>query len=261
MTSTVLFAVADGVADITLNRPDAANGIDRQMAADLLDVAIGLRHDSTVRAVLLTGAGARFCAGGDVRSFAGAGDDVPRLLREITTDLHAAISILVNLDAPLIAAVQGSAAGAGLGLVCAADLVLAGASCKFVMAYTGIGLTPDGSTTWHLPRIVGARRAMELTLTNRVLDAAEAAALGLVTDVVADDELADRARALARQLAAGPTLAYGAAKRLLRASAGHDLETQMARESDAISAAAATVDGREGIASFVQRRPPTFSGR
>jgi len=258
--SDVLLEVSGGIAHLTLNRPEASNGISLSLAGDLLDRALELRSRSDVRVVVLTGAGPRFCAGGDVRSFADA-DDTTRLLREVTVRLHGALTVLAGLDAPVIAAVQGSAAGAGMGLVASSDLVLAGESAKFVMAYTGIGLTPDGSTTWFLPRIIGMRRAVELSLTNRVLTAAEALDIGLITKVVADEALAAETEALAMTLAAGPTGAYGAVKRLFAASLSSTFESQMTRESDAIAAAGSTADGKEGIASFVEKRRPTFTGR
>jgi 2-(1,2-epoxy-1,2-dihydrophenyl)acetyl-CoA isomerase len=198
--------------------------------------------------------------GGDLKSFA-ARDDLPRHLTEVTTYLHAAMSRLMRLDAPVVAAVHGSAAGAGLSLAAAADLVLAGASSRFVMAYTAIGLTPDGSGTWSLPRLVGLRRALELTLTNRRLSAAEAVQEGLATRVVPDDALAGEALALARSLAAGPTGALGAAKRLLRESLGRDLEAQMALETQSLAAAAASADSAEGIAAFLGKRAPGFRGQ
>ncbi|MFN8037463.1 MAG: enoyl-CoA hydratase-related protein [Acidimicrobiia bacterium] len=252
--------VADGVATITLRRPDAANAIDLTMATELLDAALALDGDASVRAVLLRGEGRMFCAGGDVRSFAAAGDGVPELLRRITTPLHAAISRLVRLDAPLIAAVQGSAAGAGLGLACAADLVVAAESAKFVVAYTGIGVTPDASTSYFLPRLVGRRRAVELTLTNRVLRAPEALGWGLVTRVVPDAQLEEESRGLAASIAAGPTRAFGAASELLRRSWTSTLETQMEHESLALRDIARTADAREGLAAFVEKRPARFAG-
>lgn len=255
----VLLDIDAGIARLTLNRPDSANGIDLSLAEALLVAVTEVRRRDDVRAVLLTGAGARFCGGGDVRSFATA-DDTPALLRRITGPLHEAIAILTALNAPVVAAVQGSAAGAGLGLVAAADLVVAGASTRFVMAYTAIGLTPDGSTTWFLPRLIGYRRAVELALTNRVLGAAEAREIGLITEVVDDAELTTRAEQLAVTLANGPTAAYGAVKRLFAASMTSELESQMASESEQIAAAAATTDGQEGIAAFIAKRPPTFTG-
>jgi 2-(1,2-epoxy-1,2-dihydrophenyl)acetyl-CoA isomerase len=148
-----------------------------------------------------------------------------------------------------------------MSLAALADLVLAGATSRFVMAYTAIGLSPDGSSTWSMPRLVGLRRSLELALTNRVLSAAEAVAEGIATRVVDDGDLADEAVALARTLAAGPTGALGATKRLLRGSLAHDLETQMALETASIAAAAASPDAAEGIAAFLAKRPPEFGGQ
>jgi 2-(1,2-epoxy-1,2-dihydrophenyl)acetyl-CoA isomerase len=257
---TLILEVRDGVAHLTLNRPDAANGIDLTMARELEQAVLSLAGDPNVRAVLLTGAGARFCGGGDVKTFGEQGEGLPAYLREVTTRLHVAIAGLVRLDAPVVAAVQGSAAGAGMGLVGAADLALAAESAKFVMAYTGIGVTPDGSSSWFLPRLVGLKRSLELTLTNRVLTAAEALDLGLVTRVVPDGDLPQEAEALAAHLAAGPTQALAGAKRLLHASLESTLETHLAHESDEMTAAAATADATEGIAAFVAKRAPEFRG-
>jgi 2-(1,2-epoxy-1,2-dihydrophenyl)acetyl-CoA isomerase len=159
----------------------------------------------------------------------------------------------------VVAAVQGSAAGAGMGFVGASDLVVAGESAKFVMAYTGVGLTPDGSSSWFLPRMVGLRRALELTFTNRVLSAAEALDWGLITQVVPDDQLLDEAGALATRLAAGPAQALAAAKRLLHTSLEETLETHLAREAEAISHASGTPEGVEGVAAFVEKRAPVFN--
>jgi 2-(1,2-epoxy-1,2-dihydrophenyl)acetyl-CoA isomerase len=167
---------------------------------------------------------------------------------------------LVRGDAPVVAAVQGSAAGAGMGLVGASDVVIAGESAKFVMAYTDVGLTPDGASSWFLPRLVGLRRALELTFTNRVLSAAEALEWGLLTSVVPDDQLAAEAEAVATRLAKGPTLALAAAKRLLHTSLESTLESHLAREAEEIAAASGRADGAEGIAAFVEKRAPTFRG-
>jgi len=158
-----------------------------------------------------------------------------------------------------VAAVQGSAAGAGMGFVGASDLVVAAESAKFVMAYTGVGLTPDGSSSWFLPRLIGLRRALELTFTNRVLSAAEALDWGLITQVVPDDELHDQAAALAAKVATGPPRALAAAKRLLHTSLEDTLETHLAREAEAISAASGTSEGIEGVAAFNEKRKPVFN--
>jgi 2-(1,2-epoxy-1,2-dihydrophenyl)acetyl-CoA isomerase len=258
--ATIKAAVDDeGVATLTLARPDAGNAIDLQLAKDLNEVTSAWSVDRRVRVVLITGEGKNFCVGGDLTSFH-AHEDLPAHLTDITTYLHAANSRLLRLPAPVIAAVQGSAAGAGMSLAVSSDLVLAGASSKFVMAYTAIGLTPDGSGTWSLPRVVGMRRALELVLTNRRLSAEEAVDEGIATRVVPDDQLAEEALALARTLAAGPTGAFGAAKRLLWESVGHDLEAQLALETQSLAAAAGSADGREGIAAFLAKRPPNFTG-
>ena len=258
--ATIKASIADdGVATLTLARPEAGNAIDLQLAKDLNEVTTAWSLDRRVRAVLITGEGKNFCVGGDLNSFA-AQPDVGLHVTDITTYLHAANSRLIRLAAPVIVAVQGSAAGAGMSLVASADIVLAGASSKYVMAYTGIGYTPDGSGTWSLPRVVGMRRALELVLTNRRLTAEEAAADGLVTRVVADEALADEAVAVARTLAAGPTGAFGAAKRLLWASLGNDLETQLVLETQSLATAANSADGREGVAAFLEKRAAEFRG-
>ncbi|KAA0233003.1 MAG: 1,2-epoxyphenylacetyl-CoA isomerase [Acidimicrobiales bacterium] len=255
----VVVDVSRGVARIELSRPEAANTIDLDVAKGLARAARRLRDDPAVRAVLLTGAGGVFCAGGDLKAFARS-DDLPALLREITSHLHEAVSELVRLEAPLVVAVEGSAAGAGLGLVSAGDLVVASESARFVMAYTAVGLTPDGSSSWFLPRLVGERRAMELVLTNRVLDAGEALDWGLVTSVVRDGETAEAGAELARSLAAGPMQAFGAAKRLVRSAWTRGLEPHLAAESEELARAAGRHDAHEGIAAFLEKRPPCFDG-
>ena len=249
----------DGLAELTLARPDAGNAIDLAMARDLHEITVEWSVDPQVRCVLLRGQGKNFCVGGDVKSFA-TRDDLPAHLTDITTYLHAACGRLAAMDAPIVAAVQGSAAGAGMSIAALADLVLVGESSRFVMAYTAIGLTPDGSGTWSLVRTLGLRRTLELGLTNRPLSAAEAVAEGLATRVVADDALEDEALALARTLAAGPTGALAATKRLLRGALAHDLDAQMALETASIARAAATADAKEGLTAFLAKRPPEFTG-
>jgi 2-(1,2-epoxy-1,2-dihydrophenyl)acetyl-CoA isomerase len=254
----VLLEVRDGIAHLTLNRPEAANGINDGLAQDLLAATTAISLDDRVRVVLLSGNGARFCGGGDVKAFAALGDDLAANIRGLIPALHTAIALLVRGDAPVVAAVHGSAAGAGLGLVGASDLVVAGESTKFVMAYTGIGLTPDGSSSWFVPRLVGVRRALELTLTNRVLSADEALDWGLITKVVPDADVHAEAEALAASLADGPRGALAAAKRLVHTSLEETLETHLAREADAIVAASSTADAAEGLAAFVEKRAPDY---
>lgn len=259
--TALLFEVQNSIARITLNRPDAANALNLELARDLMHAALQCDQDPAIRAVILTGAGRMFCAGGDLKSFAAQGEHLPHHLKEVTTYLHAAMSRFTRMDAPLIAAVNGTAAGAGMSLVCACDFVLAAASARFTMAYTRAGLTPDGSSTYFLPRIVGLRRALELTLTNRQLSAQEAQDWGIVTRVVPDASLMAEAEALAAQLASGATFALGAAKRLLHSGWGETLETQMEHETQSIAAVARTADAREGIAAFLEKRAPQFHRR
>jgi 2-(1,2-epoxy-1,2-dihydrophenyl)acetyl-CoA isomerase len=255
--ATVDLAVRDGIAFVTLARPEAANSMNLAFGHDLLRTALAVEADASVRAVLLTGAGKNFCFGGDLRAMRGESEDIDTYLSELTTNLHAAILHFTRMNPPVIAAVNGTAAGAGLGLVLMADLAIAGASAKFVSAYTAVGLTPDGSTSFLLPRAIGRKRALELFLTNRALTAAEALDWGLVNQVVPDGELLEAATALARHLATGPTTAFGQVKRLL-AEAEPGLEAQLGREGRAIARHGASAEGREGIAAFLEKRTPRW---
>jgi len=255
------YELSEGVARITLAREKAANAIDLALGKELMTAALRADEDPAVRAVLLTGRGRMFCAGGDLGAFRGAGDSVPELLKELTTYLHAAISRFARMRAPVIAAVNGAAAGAGFSLLCAMDLVLASPEAKFTMAYTQVGLAPDGSSTYWLPRLIGNRRTAELMLTNRRITAEEAHAWGIVNQLVPADRLEDEALALARRIAAGPTEAYGLVKELLLSSAGNTLETQMELEARAIADAARTEDAKEGMAAFFEKRDPAYRGR
>ncbi len=258
----LLFEVRDQVAHLTFNRPAAHNAMDLQTAKELMHAAIRCDEDDDIRAVILTGTGDKaFCAGGDLAGFAGAGDQAPLLIKEMTAYLHAGVSRLARMDAPVIAAVNGVAAGAGFSIACMADLAIAGESARFTMAYTRAGLTPDGSSTYFLTRLIGVRRALELTLTNRVLTAAEALSWGLVNQVVADDGLPAAAEDLARLLAAGPTRAFGGAKQLLYGGTTESLESQMELEARRIAEAVRSPDGREGIAAFLAKRPAKFTGK
>lgn len=254
----VALAVDDaGVARLELRDAAAGNAIGPEMGAKLRARAEELAGRDDVGAVVLATEGKVFCVGGDVRHFAAA-EDPHAALHELASDFHHALLGLMTLDAPVVARVQGVAAGGGLSLAIVADLVVAARSASFTSAYTRIGLSPDGGQSWLLPRLVGHRRAGELLLTNRRVGAEEAAALGLVTEVVDDDGLDARVDVLAARLAAGPRQAQAAVKRLLLASPGTDLPAQLAAEADSIAALAASPDGREGVAAFVAKRRPAF---
>lgn len=254
--STVRVEARGSVALVTLDRPEAANALNLRMAMDLLAAALACARDPGVRAVVLTGAGRNFCFGGDLRAMREEGAAVDAYLRELTSYLHAAISHFVRMDAPVIAAVNGTAAGAGVGLVAMADLAIAAESAKFSLAYTRVGLTPDGGTSYFLPRLVGAKRALELVLTNRVLAAEEAKSWGLVNEVEPDAHVLDAALRLAERLAAGPKGAYGRSKELL--AGGGALEAQLAREAQTIARQVVTAEGREGIDAFLEKRSPRY---
>jgi len=252
----------DGVAWIVMNRPDALNALDLQMARELFEISIDLARDPSVRAAVLTGAGSKaFCAGGDVAGFAADPGHVDKLVLQMTTYLHAAVSRFASMNAPLIAAVNGVAAGGGLSLVACCDLAISAEHARYTSAYTQIGLSPDGSSSWYLSRILGARRATELYLTNRVLSAAEALEWGLVNRVVPAAALRDEAGKLAAHLAQGPTRAHGGVKRLMLSAAQESLETQMERESLSIAELSKSADSVEGVRAFIDKRPPRFSGR
>src|ERR1051325_1612899 len=191
---TVGYEVKEGVGTITLNRPEAYNALNLTLGRDLFHAALEADEDRAVRCIVITGAGKAFCAGGDVKGFADNADRIGALIKELTTYLHGAISRLCRSDKPVIMAVNGVAAGGGMSLALAGDLVLAAESARFTMAYSKIAATPDGSSSYYLPRLIGLRRAMELYFTNRVLSAREAEAWGLVTRVVPDAELASAAQ-------------------------------------------------------------------
>ena len=258
---TLKFEVSDQVATITLHRPDAANSLNRQMGDELLAVANHCISNTNIRAVILTAEGKIFCAGGDVAGFADSANP-GELLRGITSGLHAAIQRFQRMDAPLVIAVNGVAAGAGMSIAISGDFVLAGESAQFTMAYTRIGLSPDGSSTFFLPRLVGVLKAKELMINNPVLSATEALELGLVSQVVPDGELMEAAQKLAGKLAAGPTRAYGEVKRLLADSLNSSLDAQLERETRAIADLANySQDAKNGIAAFMAKEKATFKGR
>ena len=258
MSKTVLVDVQDHVATVTFNRPEASNALDLEMGRDLLAAALRCEDDAAVRAVVVTGAGKHFCFGGDLRGMAARGEQVTAYLNELTTCIHAAIGSFTRMRAPVIAAVNGTAAGGGVGLMCMADLAIAGKGSKFSLAYTGVALAPDCSTSFLLPRIVGRRRAIELFLTNRALSADEALQWGLVNQVVEDADVLSTARSLAARFAAGPKGSYGAVKRLID-SADPGLESQMSLEGRTIAGQASTAEGREGVGAFLEKRKAVYS--
>ncbi len=247
------------VAIIEFCAPDRANAIDQRFADALLDIVHRVEGDEAIRCVLVRAQGRFFSVGGDIRAFAAAGDALGLFVRRLTATLHMATARLVALSKPVVVAVNGPAAGAGLSLALAGDVVMAGASARFTVAYPAIGLSPDLGATYLLPRLVGLRRAQAMLFLGRSLDAQEAHAASLVTDRVPDDRLAEETMAIAERLARMPTRALARTKRLLATASARDLEAQLEREAEAIVACAVEPHAREGIAAFLAGRPAVFA--
>lgn len=255
----VLLDVQVGVATLTLNRPDAGNALDLELVQTLRRHAESMDGRDDVRVVVLRAAGRMFCVGGDLGWMA-EHEDREQALHTLATELHGGLLALRALDAPVLAVVHATAAGAGLSLAAGADIALAGESATFVMAYTKVGLSPDGGSTWLLPRLIGTRRAAELMLLNPQLSAADAQAAGLITRAVPDAELSAEADRVARALHDGSLAANGAVKRLLDGSGAATFADQLAVEARTISRLAAGPEGREGVDAFLARRPSDFPG-
>ena len=258
---SITFEVNKGVGLISLNRPNEGNAITLEMARELLDVAIHCSEDPNVRAVVLTGNGKMFCAGGDLKIFAAQREKISLYIRETTQAFHAAISRFNWMDAPVVCAINGTAAGGGFSLALSADIAIAAESAKFTVAYTKAGLSPDGSCSYFLARIVGIRRAKEMALLNPVLSAMQAMEWGLINQVVADDHVLACALDMAHMWAKGPTRSFGETKRLILSGTTESLESQMEKESRAVAAMAGSADGREGVAAFIAKRKPYFQGK
>lgn len=258
----VLLDVADGIARLRLNRPDAANGMSVELLSALCEAIMACHGRPDLRAVLLTGEGANFCAGGDVRAFASKGEKLPDYIRQATAYLQNAVTGLLRLEAPVISSVQGFAAGGGgFGLVCASDIVIAAESAKFLAGATRVAMAPDAGVSVTLSRLVGLRKAMSILLTNPVISAKEALDMGIVTRVVPDADLAEASLALARELAAGAPKALAATKRLVWAGTGTSIEQCLSEEARTVSELSGMADAREGLAAVIERRKPRFTGR
>lgn len=256
--STMSYEVHDGVAYVRFTNPDGANAVSPAFSRDLRAVTLEVQLDDRVRAVSVTAEGKVFCAGGDLKLFHASGDELPHLAGDMLTDYHGGIYRMNRTPKPYVAGIRGAAGGAGLSLASAFDLVICGESAKFTMAYTRAGVTPDGTSTYFLARHIGLRRALDLTLTNRVLSATEAEGWGLVNRVVPDDEVDDAAFDLAHSLAEGAAGALGQAKRVIYQGYERSLEEAGEIEAAAIVEAMGTPDGREGIAAFAEKRSPKF---
>lgn len=257
---TLMTRTENKVLHLTLNRPDSLNAIDLDMMEELTRVFYMADMDDDIRAVLLSGAGRAFCAGGDVKAFSVALANPESGFRGLAEKLHQGIVAMRRLKKPIIAAINGSAAGAGMSLAMACDILCASEEAYFSTAYSKIGLSPDGSSTFFLPRALGPHQAMYYFLTAEKIPAAQAHALGLVQRLYKDKELYPEATAFAENLAKGPTLCFAKTKHLINQTYYTPLESQLAEESACVFQTATSQDFFEGVMAFVEKRKPEFNG-
>ncbi|MCL6452895.1 MAG: enoyl-CoA hydratase/isomerase family protein [Alicyclobacillus sp.] len=260
MSDTVRVDIEAGVARITLNRPQVINAINQELGDALYEAFRAVDANPDVRAVVLTGAGRGFCSGQDLGDRV-AVDETLRLADSVRERYNPLITKMQTLRVPLLAAVNGACAGAGMGLALACDLRVAAEDAKFTMAFSKIGLVPDSGTSYFLPRLVGYAKALELAWTGQVLTAAEAYQLGIVNRVVPADALQAETMALARRLADGPTLAYRLTKQAMAQNMTASLPAALEREAQLQDEAGRSQDFREGVRAFAEKRPPAFRGR
>lgn len=261
MPETLLFSVTDTIATITFNRPSAMNSFDKKMADELEVLTAKVSADDSIRVVLLNGAGKLFMPGGDLHFFSEQLDSMPEGVLKMVRTLNASIMNLMHMPKPVLASVHGSVAGAGMSLMMACDLVIAADNTKFTLAYSGIGITPDGGATINLPRIVGAKKAMEWILLSENFDAHTAHVHGLINWMVAPEKLAEETQHLLQRLANGPTQSYAHAKCLINESWQSSFETQLEREARAFEACSVTADFKAGVRGFLNKSKPKFVGR
>ena len=261
MTYQALRIESDGgLARLTFTNAAKGNPIDAVLCAELCEAAIELSDDRSVRCVLIAAEGKAFSFGGDIASFVDDLDSLPRNIKRWTTTLHSAIARFQRMDAPVVAAVHSICAGGMSAFVAGADIDVASDDARFVAAYAGIGYSNDAGSSIMYARRMGSARARKFLLLNETLDAPAALAVGLADEVVARDHLETRAEAIARQLAAGPTRAFGEMRRLMTSVEDQPLETQLELEAQALARIAATADAREGLTAFAQKRKPVFRG-
>ena len=265
MTDAVLFDVQDRIATITINRPEVLNALNNDVRDRLVELTGRIESDGDIRCLVLRGAGDNFCAGGDLKMFGEImkqdSESRRRQYRQFIHSVHIALATMARMPQPVIVAVQGAAAGIGLSFVLAADLAIAADDAKFALGYNQIGLSPDGSSTFFLPRTVGLKKAKEIAFLGERFDAAAALELGIVNRVVPRAGLDSAVADVAGRIAAGAPQALGRTKALFNASTHSTLADQLEAEVEHFAACAATEDFVEGVTAFLEKRPPKFQGR
>ena len=265
MTDHLLVTVEDGIATMTMNRPKARNAVSMEMRDAMLDAADDIEHDKSIRCVVLRGAGGNFSAGGDVKNFKAYLEMEPFERRTSferrVHGVNAMMLALRRMEKPMIASVEGAAAGGGFSLMSACDLAIGSDESYYSFSYLAIGAGPDGGGSYHLPRNVGVRKALEIAMLGGKIDAAEAHRLGLLNWVVPAADIASETAKLARRLADGPTVSYGNIKRLMYASHANSYAQHLAMEAEGFGICAATDDWAEGVTAFLEKRKPQFEGK
>lgn len=259
MSDTVLVQIDNGLATLTLNRPKALNALNLEMAIRLAEACEAVEQDASVRCVVIKGAGGHFLAGGDVPSFkTGLDNNDNSDVDQIITNVHIAIESIRRMQKPVVASAEGAVAGFGMSLLVACDLAIATNDTKYTMAYSLLGANPDGGSTYHLPRMVGLKRAMELCLLSDRFGAQQALDIGIVNQLVAPEELQAATEKLCSRLVAGPRQAYGRIKQLLNQSFSNDLTEQLHAEHTAFMEGVQTQEFAEGVTAFCEKRKPDF---
>ncbi len=264
MTDHLLVTKEDGIATLTMNRPKVRNALSIEMRTAMFDAVDDIEHDDDIRCLVLRGAGGHFMAGGDIKNFNDYLKMTPlerqQAFERRVHGLHPMMMSLRRMQKPTIASVEGAAAGAGLSFMMACDLAIAADDAYFKFSYVAIGASPDGTGSYHMPRIVGVRKAMELAMLGDTFDVHEAKELGLVNWVVPAADIEAETAKLARRLADGPTVSLGNIKRLMYASHANTFESQLAMEAESFGRCAATNDWAEGVTAFLEKRKPEFKG-
>ena len=256
----VILEKNNAIATVTLNRPDNANTINLDLVKDLYSAFKECHHDEAIRAVIFTAKGAMFSGGGDLGSFVKETDNLGPFITDMTTYFHLAVTLMHRMEKPIVVAINGTAAGGGLSLALSGDIIISVDSAKFSAAYTAAGLSPDGSMTYIMPRLIGLKKTKELMITNRRFTANEAFDMGLIDQVVKQEDLEKTAMDIAINLSKGATKAYGAVKTLLADTFSASLESHLEQEARNLNIRAQGHDGKEGVKAFVEKRKPNFKG-